>query len=585
MLRPFSRFCIMIGAIPESIIHSLSYEQQLLRLIKFLKQTVIPAIDGNTTAIKKIEEWIENVDLQEFVDNKLDEMVESGELQEIISEYLNSQAIFAFDSVEDMKSATNLINGSYAKTTGYYSKNDKGGALYKIRTVTNEDTENDMDIIAMNDETLVAEFISDGSIIPEQFGAKGDGTTDTTDILSYVFTYAGINKLSIKLSGLYYITKKLEINLGTSVVVYGSKSQIGSTISGSTTNFANFKLDTNGVIEINGTTNITFDNVGFNGNNKAIILKSFRNRILNCGFNGFDTAITFDEGTNWTGENVIDKCCFNTVTHCIVLNNGSDSDISNCLVDGRCTTFITGGYDGGFKITNNHDYSTSGSVINGFNCQIVGNYFDGWNKLTISGNGGFNITANLFIGSSPVSGTNSGIIFTHANVTNGNITGNIISSNVLNAQNEYLYFLNINACTYFSGVTISGNNTRICKKLYYGATGSKILLTNLQQDIKISGTIVNNKATLDKCYTTYENGKAICYAKILLDGLATDEVLRWSNLFSSTISHIKMNNSDTVYTVLRNDNKVYAQGAYATATSMEVWTIGIVDNSDVISSL
>ena len=160
MLRPFSRFCVTIGAIPESIIKSLSYEQQLLRLIKFLKQTVIPAIDGNTTAIKEIEEWIENVDLQEFVDNKLDEMVESGELQEIISEYLNSQAVFGFDTVDDMINATNLIDGSYAKTTGKLSYNDGNGAFYKIRTVTNEDVVDDENIIAMEtSDTLIAEKI------------------------------------------------------------------------------------------------------------------------------------------------------------------------------------------------------------------------------------------------------------------------------------------------------------------------------------------------------------------------------------------------------------------------------------------
>lgn len=188
MLRPFSRFCIMIGAIPESIIHSLSYEQQLLRLIKFLKNTVIPAIDGNTTAIKAIEEWIENVDLQEFVDNKLDEMVESGELQEIISEYLNSQAIFGFNTVADMIASENLINGSYAKTLGYYSINDGGEATYKIRTITNEDVIDNGSIIAMNDETLVAELIDNGTLNVEQFGiaSSQNATTNTTQLIKLI---------------------------------------------------------------------------------------------------------------------------------------------------------------------------------------------------------------------------------------------------------------------------------------------------------------------------------------------------------------------------------------------------------------
>ena len=109
MLRPFSRFCVMIGAIPESIIHSLSYEQQLLRLIKFLKQTVIPAIDGNTTAIQAIEEWIENVDLQEFVDKKLDEMVESGQLQEIIGSYVDEYVATTNNRLDTIESDIDLI--------------------------------------------------------------------------------------------------------------------------------------------------------------------------------------------------------------------------------------------------------------------------------------------------------------------------------------------------------------------------------------------------------------------------------------------------------------------------------------------
>ena len=178
MLRPFSRFCIMIGAIPESIIHSLSYEQQLLRLIKFLKNTVIPAIDGNTTAIKSIEEWIENVDLQEFVDNKLDEMVESGQLQEIIASYLEVSSLLAFNTVSDMKSGENLVEGSYVRTLGYHSINDGGESTYKIREVTNEDTVDEAFLIALDDENLVAELIYGNIINPIQMGAYGDNTHD-----------------------------------------------------------------------------------------------------------------------------------------------------------------------------------------------------------------------------------------------------------------------------------------------------------------------------------------------------------------------------------------------------------------------
>lgn len=217
MLRPFSRFCIMIGAIPESIIHSLSYEQQLLRLIKFLKTTVIPAIDGNTTAIKEIEEWIKNLDLQDEVNNKLDEMAESGELEEIISVYLNSKAIFGFDTVSDMKEATNLINGSYAKTSGYHSINDKGGALYRIRTVTNEDDVDEMFLIAMEDESLVAELIIDGDIKVNQLGADHTGTSDSSTIINKAlvklndYWLAGSKINTLIFNGIYKIDQQIEV--------------------------------------------------------------------------------------------------------------------------------------------------------------------------------------------------------------------------------------------------------------------------------------------------------------------------------------------------------------------------------------
>ena len=46
-------------------------------------------------------------------------MAESGELQEIMASYLNSKAVFGFNTVSDLKNATNLIDGSYAKTLGY----------------------------------------------------------------------------------------------------------------------------------------------------------------------------------------------------------------------------------------------------------------------------------------------------------------------------------------------------------------------------------------------------------------------------------------------------------------------------------
>lgn len=116
-----------------------------------------------------VNNFFDNLDVQEEINNKLDEMAEDGTLLELISTYLNSKAIFCFDTVNDMKLSTNLINGSFAKTLGYHNKNDGGKSLYKIREITNSDIIDNGSLIQMNQSNLVAELIEKFTITPEMF--------------------------------------------------------------------------------------------------------------------------------------------------------------------------------------------------------------------------------------------------------------------------------------------------------------------------------------------------------------------------------------------------------------------------------
>lgn len=79
-----------------------------------------------------VHDYFDNLDVQEEINNKLDQMTEDGTLQEIIASYLDANVPWTFDTVEDMKSAENLTDGSFARTLGYSSNSDKGGATYKI---------------------------------------------------------------------------------------------------------------------------------------------------------------------------------------------------------------------------------------------------------------------------------------------------------------------------------------------------------------------------------------------------------------------------------------------------------------------
>lgn len=163
-----------------------------------------------------VRDYFANLDVQDEINNKLDDMVEQGTLQEIIADYLNSKAIFGFDTVADMKEATNLINGSYAKTLGYYSKNDGGSALYKIRKITNDDVIDESFILEMNDSSneLVAELIIEDEINSIQIGCKiNDNTFDNGVKFNTLLNYAnekGINVLILQ--GDYYVSTPIIIN-------------------------------------------------------------------------------------------------------------------------------------------------------------------------------------------------------------------------------------------------------------------------------------------------------------------------------------------------------------------------------------
>ena len=159
-LPPFKRFCVTIGNLPSSYVDSMSYYECLMWLCKYLKDTVIPAVNENAEAVNELINWFNNLDVQEEINNKLDQMAESGELQEIIASYLNVNSILAYNTLADLKGAENIVEGSFVRTYGKTTYNDGLGSLYKIRTLTSGDVVDEKNIVALtNSETLIAEKI------------------------------------------------------------------------------------------------------------------------------------------------------------------------------------------------------------------------------------------------------------------------------------------------------------------------------------------------------------------------------------------------------------------------------------------
>ena len=97
-LPPFKYFCSSIGAIPSSYLETMSYDETLIWLCNYLKETVIPTVNNTGNAVTELQNlyleledyvntYFDNLDVQEEINKKLDEMATDGSLYQIIKQY------------------------------------------------------------------------------------------------------------------------------------------------------------------------------------------------------------------------------------------------------------------------------------------------------------------------------------------------------------------------------------------------------------------------------------------------------------------------------------------------------------------
>ena len=224
ILPPFKMQVLTNFPYIEADFDALTNYQLLCKIVEYLNN-VIGNENELTIAVNNlfnyVNNYFDNLDVQDEINNKLDEMAESGQLADIIADYIELKGQLVYNSVAEMKEAENLVNGSFAKTYGFYSYNDGGGALYKIRTITNEDIVDNMTIIPLHDESLIAELLYENNIIyVDKLGAKGDGTTDDYNIFIKAIEKAQEIKGYIQLSNKSYFINST-IDLSDSTLEYG----------------------------------------------------------------------------------------------------------------------------------------------------------------------------------------------------------------------------------------------------------------------------------------------------------------------------------------------------------------------------
>lgn len=166
---PFMFYCQKV--IPLAFDESLSYYEVLCYLTNYIKTTITESINNNADAItelqnayvllqKYVDDYFNNLDVQEEINNKLDEMSESGELAEIINLYINSNAVLSFNTVADMVASDILVAGSTCKTLGKLEYNDGLGRFYKIEHIISASPD-DETLINLNRDDLYARLINE----------------------------------------------------------------------------------------------------------------------------------------------------------------------------------------------------------------------------------------------------------------------------------------------------------------------------------------------------------------------------------------------------------------------------------------
>jgi hypothetical protein len=213
-LTDYELLCLVVKYLNDVINNSNKQNESITNLYNafldlqtYMNNSVEELEDAFNELNDYVRDYFANLDVQEEINNKLDEMLEDGVLEQIIEQYINSTAIWCFDTVASMKSATNLINGSYARTVGYYSLNDGGGATYKIT-----DTESETEYQEELNSGLYATLILNDEMNILQFGAKpNDNTFNNSNIIQSALNTKKHIYIGNNIDDVFYITNFLRI--------------------------------------------------------------------------------------------------------------------------------------------------------------------------------------------------------------------------------------------------------------------------------------------------------------------------------------------------------------------------------------
>jgi len=122
-----------------------------------------------------------------------------------------------FSTVNSLKSATALAENELAETMGFHRPGDGSGALYHVKTLSNDLRPNDGDVIALSNG-LVAVLLESEAVNYRMFGAVGNGEHDDGVQIKMAHEYANRHQVPVvNPSGDFWINETNNIPITTNV--------------------------------------------------------------------------------------------------------------------------------------------------------------------------------------------------------------------------------------------------------------------------------------------------------------------------------------------------------------------------------
>lgn len=243
-LTPFKWFVLENFPFIEADFDALTNWQLFCKLGKEMNKiinsenTLGTQVESVTNAFIDLQNYVnnyfDNLDIQEEVNNKLNEMAEDGTLAKIINEdifkelndktaqntsdinIINSNKINYVNNIEELKNNTNLKDNNIVFTKGFYNISDGGNAKYLITSV--ELIPDNYTIFALQNN-LYAKLIPDNIVNVKQFGAKGDNVSDDVLPINKCLEYCSENNIDTYIpSGIYLVSNQVLLNNNNHII-------------------------------------------------------------------------------------------------------------------------------------------------------------------------------------------------------------------------------------------------------------------------------------------------------------------------------------------------------------------------------